>query len=252
MAQRPPGKFAGAPAAPTFVSYVRVSTDAQGASGLGLEAQREAIDRHVAGAGGKVVAEFQEIESGKRNDRPQIARALAACRARRATLIIAKLDRLARNVSFVSGLMESGADFVACDNPHATRLTIHILAAVAEHEREQISARTKAGLAAVKAAIAANGSWTSRVSGRTITSLGNPSPKGGTRAAARHAARAASDNATRRAADIAPYIEAARRAGCCTLGQLAEALTARGIRTPGGHLNWNAEQVRRVDARAKS
>jgi DNA invertase Pin-like site-specific DNA recombinase len=134
-----------------FVAYFRVSTDKQGASGLGLEAQREAVARHVAGAGGAIVAEFQEIESGKRNDRPQIAAALAVCRLRRATLIIAKLDRLARNVAFISSLMESGVDFVAVDNPYATRLTIHILAAVAEHEREMISQRTKAALAAAKA-----------------------------------------------------------------------------------------------------
>ncbi len=140
-----------APVSPRFVSYFRVSTDKQGASGLGLEAQREAVARHVASAGGRIVARFEEIESGKKDDRPQLAAALAECRARHATLVIAKLDRLARRVSFISALMESGVDFVACDNPHATRLTIHILAAVAEHEREMISARTKAALAAAKA-----------------------------------------------------------------------------------------------------
>src|SRR6516162_8512643 len=139
------------PGVPRFVAYFRVSTDKQGVSGLGLEAQREAVSRHVAIAQGVIVAEFQEIESGKRNDRPQIAAALAACRLRRATLVIAKLDRLARNVFFISSLQESGVDFVACDNPHATRLTIQVLAAVAEHEREAIAERTKAALAAVKA-----------------------------------------------------------------------------------------------------
>src|SRR5882672_10623889 len=118
----------------SFVAYVRVSTDKQGSSGLGLEAQREAVARYVGAAGGMIVASFEEIESGKKNDRPQIAAALAVSRARHATLIIAKLDRLARNVAFISSLMESGVDFVAVDNPHATRLTIHILAAVAEHE----------------------------------------------------------------------------------------------------------------------
>jgi DNA invertase Pin-like site-specific DNA recombinase len=134
-----------------FISYLRVSTDKQGHSGLGLEAQREAVARHVGSAGGTIVAEFQEIESGKKSGRPEIGAALAACRVRRATLVIAKLDRLARNVHFISSLMESQVDFVACDNPHATRLAIHILAAVAEHEREMISERTKAALAAAKA-----------------------------------------------------------------------------------------------------
>src|SRR6266446_3736018 len=136
---------------PAFVAYFRVSTDSQSISGLGLEAQREAVARHVGAGGGTIVASFEEVESGKKNDRPQIAAALAVCRARHATLIIAKLDRLARNVAFISSLMESGVDFVAVDNPHATRLTIHILAAVAEHEREMISQRTKAALAAAKA-----------------------------------------------------------------------------------------------------
>src|SRR5271155_3138 len=151
MPRRAAPRLRGMPGQPRFVSYYRVSTAQQGASGLGLEAQREAVSRHVIGAQGVIVAEFQEVESGKKTDRPQIAAALAACRLRHACLVIAKLDRLARNVHFISSLMESGVDFVACDNPHATRLTIHILAAVAEHEREMISARTKAALAAAKA-----------------------------------------------------------------------------------------------------
>jgi DNA invertase Pin-like site-specific DNA recombinase len=148
---RRPQRVHSAPGVPRFVAYFRVSTDKQGASGLGLEAQRSAVARHVAGQEGVIVAEFEEIESGKKNDRPQIAAALAACRVRRACLVIAKLDRLARNVFFISSLMESGVDFVACDNPHATKLTIQILAAVAEHEREQISQRTIAALKAAKA-----------------------------------------------------------------------------------------------------
>ncbi len=136
---------------PRFVAYYRVSTAHQGASGLGLEAQREAVRVHVKAAGGVIVVNFTEIESGKKNDRPRIAAALAACRTRKATLVIAKLDRLARNVAFISNLMESGVDFIACDNPHATRFTIQILAAVAEHEREQISTRIKEALAVAKA-----------------------------------------------------------------------------------------------------
>ena len=134
-----------------FIAYFRVSTDRQGRSGLGLEAQRRSVDEYLRGLGTEPVAEYVEVESGKRNDRPELARALAACRKQNARLIIAKLDRLARNVAFVSGLMESGVDFVACDMPTANRLTIHILAAVAEHEREMISERTKAALASAKA-----------------------------------------------------------------------------------------------------
>jgi DNA invertase Pin-like site-specific DNA recombinase len=211
-----------------------VSTDKQGASGLGLEAQREAVSRHVTGAGGVIVAEFQEIESGKKNDRPQIAAALAACRLRRAALVIAKLDRLARNVFFISSLMESGVDFVACDNPHATRLTIHILAAVAEHEREMISSPTITAMAAAKA--------------RGIK-LGNPRLKPGDRWAARNARQARTDTAIAHAA-VLPYIEAARAAGCSSLGELARALTARGIETPAGGKQWNASQVKRILKRA--
>lgn len=134
-----------------FVAYYRVSTDKQGRSGLGLEAQRAAVEAHVAAGRGAVAAEFIEIESGRKKDRPQLIAALAAARAHRATLVIAKLDRLARNVHFVSGLMESGVEFVAADMPTVNRLTVHILAAVAEEEARMISARTKAALAAAKA-----------------------------------------------------------------------------------------------------
>jgi DNA invertase Pin-like site-specific DNA recombinase len=133
-----------------IVAYYRVSTKRQGQSGLGLDAQREALERHAQATGGKIVAEFVEVESGKRSDRPELAKAIARTRAVRGTLVIAKLDRLARNVAFVSALMESGCEFVACDNPHATRLTIHILAAVAEDEARRISERTTAALQAAK------------------------------------------------------------------------------------------------------
>ncbi len=121
-----------------FVGYFRVSTDRQGRSGLGLEAQREAVTRFIHGRGA-LLAEYTEIESGKKNDRPALADALALCRQQKATLLIARLDRLARSVAFISNLMESGAEFVAVDMPEANRLTMHILAAVAEHEREAIS-----------------------------------------------------------------------------------------------------------------
>ena len=157
-----------------FIAYYRVSTDRQGASGLGLAAQREAVARFIGT--GPLVAEYTEIESGKQHaNRPQLLTALAECRKRRAVLLIARLDRLARNVAFIANLMESGVDFVAVDMPQATRLTIHILAAVAEHEREMISTRTKAALAEAK---------------RRGTRLGNPSlEEARARALAAHHAR---------------------------------------------------------------
>lgn len=133
-----------------FLTYLRVSTDKQGVFGLGMEAQHRAVTRYAEGRG-TILAEYVEVETGKRSDRPQLMADLAECRRHRATLIIAKLDRLARNVHFISGLMNSDVEFVAVDMPTANRLTIHILAAVAEHEREMISQRTKAALAAAKA-----------------------------------------------------------------------------------------------------
>jgi DNA invertase Pin-like site-specific DNA recombinase len=129
-----------------FVAYRRVSTKRQGASGLGLEAQERMIADHIARVGGKLLSSFTEVESGKRNDRPQLRKALALARKQKATLVVAKLDRLARNVAFVSALMESKVEFKAADFPEANRLMIHILAAVAEYEAKLISDRTKAGL----------------------------------------------------------------------------------------------------------
>lgn len=132
------------------VAYYRVSTDRQGKSGLGLEAQAEAVSNFAEREGYEVVATFTETESGKKSQRPELLAALAQCRKERAMLVIAKLDRLSRNVAFISNLMESRVDFKAVDNPHANRLMVHLLAAFAEHEREQISARTKDALAAAK------------------------------------------------------------------------------------------------------
>lgn len=133
-----------------YVAYYRVSTDKQGIKGLGMDAQREAVTRFMAGKG-ELAAQFIEVETGKKACRPQLDAAIAECRKRRAVLVIAKLDRLARNVHFISGLMNSDVEFIAVDMPSANRLTIHILAAVAEHEAEMTSQRTKAALAAAKA-----------------------------------------------------------------------------------------------------
>lgn len=232
MARKPFRRPADAPSAARFVAYYRVSTDKQGVSGLGLEAQRAAVARHVASAKGAVVAEHTEIETGtNKRRRPQLAAALAACRLRRATLVIAKLDRLARNVHFIAGLMESNVDFVACDNPHASRVLIHIMAAFAEHEAEMISRRTKEALAAAKA--------------RGVR-LGNPHLKPGDRFAARAATRARIAAADAYAADVGPYIDAAKKRGCSSLRQIADALTAGSIETPGGRRQWSRAQVSRI------
>lgn len=134
-----------------FFSYLRVSTDRQGERGHGFDAQRKAVADYLNGGAWDLLGEFVEVESGKRNGRPKLAEALAACKKHRARLVIAKLDRLSRNVAFIATLMDGKIDFVCCDFPTANRLTLHILAAVAEHEREMIAKRTKDGLAAAKA-----------------------------------------------------------------------------------------------------
>src|SRR6202049_933180 len=134
-----------------FIAYFRVSTDRQGKSVLGLPAQREAVMSYLDGGRRATVNEFTEIESGKRDDRPELVKALAACKKQKAKLVIAKLDRLSRNLAFIATLMDSGVEFVAVDNPHANKLTIHILAAVAQHEREMIGQRTRDALKAAKA-----------------------------------------------------------------------------------------------------
>ena len=138
-----------------FIAYYRVSTQRQGASGLGLEAQRSAVMAHLAGSDKTVIEEFLEVETGKGSNalekRPQLRLALERCRKTGATLLIAKLDRLARNVHFVSGLIETGVDFIAADMPHANKVMIQMHAVMSEWERDQISERTKAALAAAKA-----------------------------------------------------------------------------------------------------
>lgn len=219
-----------------FVAYYRVSTARQGSSGLGLEAQRESVSNFLGDDGDKLIAEFTEVESGKRNNRPELSKALDACRLHKATLVIAKLDRLARNVAFTSNLMESGVEFVAVDFPQANRLTIHILAAVAEHEAEAISIRTKAALAAAKT---------------RGTKLGNP---GNLTAEARARGsqmgnKTKSAKALQSASLVLPAIREAQANGATSLRQVAAALNAQGIPTPRGK-EWSAAQVARTIARS--
>ena len=212
-----------------FIGYYRVSTQRQGRSGLGLEAQRKAIIDRICGRG-QLIAEYTEIESGRKSDRPKLAEALAACRLHRATLMIAKLDRLARNVAFVSNLMEASVDFEAADFPQANRLTIHILAAVAEHEAKMISERTKAALEASKARGTVLGGFKGRAG--TCTDL-----------AKARAARTA--KARDRAIDLAPIISQLRLEGVHSLRAIAARLNSKGITACRGG-NWSAAQVRNI------
>ena len=206
-----------------FIAYFRVSTDRQGKSGLGLDAQREAVMNYLNGGRWSLVDEFTEVESGKHSDRPELAKALAACKKRKAKLVIAKLDRLSRNLAFIAALMESGVEFVAVDMPHATKLTIHILAAVAEHEREMISERTKAALAAAK---------------KRGQRLGNP----GIAEVAKRGRAVLKANARRFAANVRPIIDEIMRAGATSHNAIAAKLNERNVKTARGG-TWAHVQV---------
>ncbi len=206
---------------PPLVAYYRVSTERQGQSGLGLDAQRSAVAAYAASR--DLLGEFVEVESGRKDNRPQLAAALALCRGQRAVLVIAKLDRLARSVAFISNLMESGVEFLAVDMPQANRLTLHILAAVAEHEREMISQRTRAALAAAKTRGAR---------------LGNPRPD------MMKITAQASQQAMMFRNKMAPLVIALRSEGRTLRGVAAE-LNARGVASAQGR-QWHAASVRVV------
>lgn len=218
------------------VAYFRVSTEGQGKSGLGLEAQRQAVRSLCAGRGWEVAAEHTEIESGKRADRPELAKALRHAKLTGAVLVVAKLDRLSRSVAFLSALQESGACFVAADMPEATELTVHIMAAVAQAERKAIGARTREALAAAKA--------------RGVR-LGNPNGAAALRKAGKGngasvaAIKAGADSF---AADLREVLEDIRAGGCTSLAAIAGELNARHIRTARGG-TWHPSSVRNLQTR---
>jgi DNA invertase Pin-like site-specific DNA recombinase len=216
-----------------FVTYLRVSTDRQGKSGLGLEAQRAAVLDHVTGKG-EIAAEYVEIESGKKNERPQLARALAEAKRIGAVLLIAKLDRLARNVAFIANLLESGVEIAAADMPEANRFLLHVMAAVAEHEAQAISDRTRAALAAAKARGVALG-WSM------------PERRDEQRQASRHGAAKNAQKAGLHAANVLPIMRQIAASGA-SLRQIAEALNSRGIKAARGG-RWYAGTIRNVLAR---
>jgi DNA invertase Pin-like site-specific DNA recombinase len=222
-----------------YIAYYRVSTERQGRSGLGLEAQKAAVREFVNGHG-ELVEEYTEVESGKRGDRPQLTKALTHSRRQKATLVIAKLDRLARNVAFTAALMESGADFVACDIPEANRLTIHILAAVAEDEAHRISERTKAALSAYKERGGLLGAARPECRELSLDAARKGSPIGAAKVAEQ--ARAAYS-------DILPIMRLLRDNGY-SLRDVAKHLNETGHVTRQGS-NWNPTQVKRVLDRAR-
>lgn len=205
-----------------YVAYYRVSTDRQGLSGLGLDAQRAAVAKHIGAA--ELVAEFTEIESGRKNDRAQLAAALATAKRTKSTLVIAKLDRLARNVHFVSGLLESNVPFVCADMPEADRTFLQMMAVFAEWEARKISERTKAALAQIKA------------QGRT---LGCPTPELG----AVVGVKVIKANADSYAERVGPIVRDILATGASTIRDIAAALQARSVTTPRGNMTWGTTQV---------
>jgi DNA invertase Pin-like site-specific DNA recombinase len=216
-----------------YISYLRVSTAKQKASGLGVEAQRAVVETYLNGGSWTLLAEFVETESGKHNDRVQLAAAMKMCRMTGSTLVIAKLDRLSRNAAFLIGLKDAGVDFVAADMPNANKLTVGIMALVAEQERDAISRRTRDALAAAKARGTVLGGW-----------------KGSDNRGDLAVARAALAKQTAAfTADVAPIVREQHREGR-SLRQIALYLESRGIRTPRGG-DWTAMAIKRLLDRTK-
>lgn len=223
-----------------FVGYARVSTAQQGRSGLGLEAQEAAIHAFMLPGDRLLVPIYVEVESGRDSERPKLRAALAHCKRTGATLLIARLDRLARSVRFISALMEEGVDFRACDMPNATPFMLHIYAAVAEEEARAISKRTKAALAAAKArGVKLGGDRGHRTLTRQDMAKGSALAGALRRQVADHAAHA-----------LVPVIAELRQDGATSLNALARGLTARGVPTPRNG-PWDATAVRRVLARIR-
>jgi DNA invertase Pin-like site-specific DNA recombinase len=232
-----------------FVAYYRVSTERQGRSGLGLEAQRAAVANYLNGGDWRIVAEFTEVESGRRSDRPELDKALAAARLHRCPLVVSKVDRLTRSVGFLSRLLEAGVDVRFSDLPQiegATgRFMLQQMVAVAELEAGMISTRTKAALAAAKARGKTLGGTRVRKSDGRPVVISHQAQKVG--------AAANRKRAIDRAKDLAPTLAEIRRGGATTLRDIAIGLDAAGISTPRGGAKWGPVQVKRaLDALTKA
>lgn len=238
-------------AAGKFISYLRVSTDRQGRSGLGLDAQRADVARYLNGGDWKLIAEHVEVESGRRADRPELARALAACKAHRAALVVAKVDRLARSQGFLSRILEAGVDVRFCDLPQIEgptgRFLLQSMMSVAELEAGLISARTKAALAATKARGKKLGGTRTRRPADGVYGPGTPAV--GTAGTAALARAARTQKATDQARAIAPIIHRLDPGGTASLRTIASKLMAEGIPAPNGGETWTAATVARLRAR---
>ncbi|MCI0356182.1 MAG: recombinase family protein [Acidobacteria bacterium] len=223
-----------------FVAYYRVSTVRQGQSGLGLEAQRTTVRQFLDGGRWKLIGEHTEVESGKVNDRPMLAKALHQAKVTGARLVIAKLDRLSRNAAFLLALRDSGVRFVSADMPDANELTIGIMASVAQHERELISERTKAALAEARKRLAAQGRRLGNPNGaRVLQGRGNV-----------EAVQAARAKAQAFAETLRPVLEDAQASGATSNQALARALNEREITNArGGTGQWTDTTVARLRAR---
>lgn len=225
-----------------FVSYHRVSTKGQGVSGLGLDAQRKAVTDYLNGGNWELVGEFVEVESGGRDDRPELMKAFDICRMTGAKLLIAKLDRLSRDTHFLTGLEKQGIDFVACDMPQANRFTVTIMAAVAEQERSAASTRTKAALATIKDRLANGEVYVSKRSGKVVERLGNPNGLSSVRQDL--GVQAVKDRADKFAATVLPTIKALK-ASDLTLQGVADQLNKMKVLTARGS-TWTPMAVKRV------
>jgi DNA invertase Pin-like site-specific DNA recombinase len=240
-----------------FVAYYRVSTGKQGKSGLGIEAQRAAVASYLNGGNWRIVAEFTEVESGKRSDRPVLDKALAAARLHRVPLVVSKVDRLTRSVSFLSRLLDAGVDVRFADLPQIEGATglflLQQMVAVAQLEAGMISKRTKDALAAAKQRgkklggkrrfMTINEETGRKIYGPVVVGLTAKARKTGSKAVARAAAA--------RAADVAPVIAELQAGGAESLRAIAAGLNARGIPTARGAGQWSAVQVARVMERAQ-
>jgi DNA invertase Pin-like site-specific DNA recombinase len=221
------------------VCYLRVSTGKQGRSGLGLDAQRQAVEHYAASVKGKIAATFTEVETGKLNSRPELAKALHLAKVTGATLVIAKLDRLSRNAAFLLTLQDAGVKFVAADMPQANNLTIGIMALVAQQEAEAISKRTKEALQAAK---------------KRGTILGNPNGAAALKRARKGnkaALEAIKARADKHARNLLPVLDALKSEGIATLTAIADALNARGMLTARGG-NWHPTSVKNLLSRLKA